>query len=271
MVVSTGDAARKFGAAVRQRRTQAGFSQQQLADMIPISQSAISDIELGKTHAKRAQAARIDEVLTSAGRLLSSWESQYDGYQAPEWIRELSLLESRATEIRDYHPLVVPGLLQTEDYARATIRAGNRAATEPQVEALVASRLERQGILRAESPPRYLAVVDEAVFRRPTGGLTVMAAQIDHLLSTAESERIEILVVPLETTRSHPGLDGAFRLIRVPELGEILWFETRVSGGPVEDAAAVAEHATCFADLLGVALPTDSSYSLLRKLRGEIS
>ncbi|MFC3999057.1 Scr1 family TA system antitoxin-like transcriptional regulator [Nocardiopsis sediminis] len=269
MPIDIADAARKFGAEVRRRRNQAGLSQTQLADQIPLAQSTISSIELGKTHTKRDQAARIDRVLTGGGKIIALWESQYDGFQVPAWVREVSELESRATEIRDYHPLVVPGLMQTGGYARAAIRAGNKGAADSEIDGLVAERLARQRIFDAELPPRVVAVIDESVFRRATGGPTVLAAQIDHLLSMMDRDRVEILVVPLET-RSHPGMDGAFRLIRVPEVGDILWLETRVSGGPVEDADATSVHLGLFADLLGVALPVDGSRALLEKIKGDL-
>ncbi|NYE45303.1 hypothetical protein HDA32_000423 [Spinactinospora alkalitolerans] len=229
----------------------------------------MSDIERGRTAAKRDAAERIDQVLTSGGRLVALWESQYDGYQAPAWVREVSELEARATRIRDYHPLVVPGLLQTEEYATMAVRAGNKSATAREVGALVRARMDRQEVLRGDLAPRYLAVVDETVFRRPTGSRRVMAAQIEHLLTMADNERIEVLVVPLETPM-HPGMDGAFRLISVPEVGEILWQETRNTGGPVENPEHIEEHVNLFADLLGVALPAYASGELLERIKGEM-
>lgn len=269
MSVDRSSAACKFGAEVRRKRVQAGLSQTQLASMVPLSQSTVSGIELGRTNSKRDQAARIDQVLGCGGKLLALWESQYDGYQVPTWVREVSQLESKATEIRDYHPLVIPGLLQTEEYARATIRAGNKAMPEEELNGLVTTRIDRQAVFTSELPPRYVAVIDEGVFRRPTGGRHIMAAQIDHLLAISDNERIDILVVPLDT-RSHPGMDGAFRLIKVPEVGDILWMETRVAGGPVEDPEALSVHMSLFADLLGVALPAEGSRRLLEKLKGEL-
>lgn len=269
MAVPPDEVARSFGAEVRRLRNQAGLSQQQFGDKIPLSQSAVSDIERGRSQVRRGQAERIDQVLTSGGRLVALWESLYDGYQAPAWVRELSEIEARATRIRDYHPLVVPGLLQTEEYARVAVRAGDKSASPREVDAVVSSRLERQQILRGDNAPRYLAVIDENVFRRPTGSRDTMARQVRYLLAASDNERIEVLVVPLETSM-HPGMDGAFRLLHVPEVGEILWQETRHTGGPVENPAYIEDHVNLFADVLEVALPASASRALLERIEGEM-
>lgn len=268
MPVPTDESARNFGLEVKRLRRQAGCSQQYLAEKIPLSQSAVSDIERGRTTAKRDQAERIDQVLTAKGRIVAVWESQYDGFEAPSWVREVSELEARATRIRDYHPLVIPGLLQTEEYARIAVRAGDKTASTREVEAVVKARLDRQELIRSDAAPRYLAVIDESVFRRPTGSKHVIARQIRHLLEMSDNDRVEVLIIPLETSM-HPGMDGAFRLIHVPEVGEILWQETRNTGGPVENPAYIEEHTNLFADLLEVALPAHASRMLLERIEGE--
>ncbi|WP_017596250.1 helix-turn-helix domain-containing protein [Nocardiopsis potens] len=268
-MTSTEDAAHGFGDDLRRFRRQSGFSQQQLADAIPMSQSMISDIERGRVAPKWEHVERIDRVLTTRGRVAASWKLRFNAHQVPPWVKEVSQLEQRAACIRDYHPLVVPGLLQTEAYARATIRAGNMNATPEQVNALVASRLERQRILASPAAPRYTAVIDETVLLRPTGGEQVMKEQIDHLVAASSSERTEVLTVPLKT-KMHPGLDGPFRLLSVPDLGDVLWREVRRAGGPVENPDHVAEHVSLFADILGSALPAEESLSLMKQIRGEL-
>ncbi|MFC7328475.1 helix-turn-helix domain-containing protein [Marinactinospora rubrisoli] len=269
MVVDAGESARKFGAEIRRLRLQSGYSQQQLADMIPISQSTISSAELGRVKVKKDLAGRIDELLTASGRLMATWEAQYSAYEPPDWYRKVPAMERRATEIQDYQPLLVPGLLQTEDYARASIQAGNRRAAVDHVEALVTARMERQQILRCRNPPFFLAVLDDTVLRRRMGGSETMARQLEQLREVSTWERVELLVVPADTL-GHPGLDGGFRLLKVPDAGTVLYEEVRATGGVVIDPVLVDEHVSLMGDLRGVALPPDQSRALIEKARGEI-
>lgn len=270
MVTSPGPAARKFGAEVRRSREQAGISQNYLAASIPTSQTNLSDIELGKRSVKKDMAERLDQLLTSQGRLIAAWEAFTKSYDPPEWYQKLSLLEPRATEIEDYQPLLIPGLLQTRSYIRATIRASNRIALEDEVEAKVAERIERQEILKEPTAPFLLAVVDEMALYRRMGTREVMGHQLGYLGSVAEWERVEILVVPKDTW-NHPGLDSGFRLLRSPDTGTVLYQETRAGGGVIVDPETVEDHASLLGMLRSVALPPEQSQAAIAKAQGEFT
>ncbi|UOE19380.1 helix-turn-helix transcriptional regulator [Thermobifida halotolerans] len=268
MPIDPDEASRKFGAEVRRLRLQAGFSQTRLAETIPVSQSAISDIERGKTQVKKDQAERIDQALTAKGRLVALWKSQYDGYDPPDWYRKIPEMERRAVQIQDYQALVVTGLLQTERYARATMRAGDRLASEEQVEARVQARMAQQEILKSTQAPFLVATIDESVLGRRLGSPEVMREQLRHLCDASTWERVEVLIIPSSTWDS-PGVDGSFRLLRVPGAGTILYREAGSTGGVIIDPEIVERHTALMGDLRALALPPDQSRALLERTLGE--
>ncbi len=122
------------------------------------------------------------------------------------WFRKWAELEQAAISIRSYQPLLVPGLLQTEAYARAVLSTGG-LLPPAEVERIVAGRLDRQAILDAEAPPRPVAVIDEVVLRRVVGDRAVMAGQVAHLAALTEREHVQVRVIPAENPW-HTGLAG---------------------------------------------------------------
>ncbi len=260
---------RKFGAEVRRFREQAGLSQSRLASLLPASQATVSDIELGKTPAKKDTAERIDQALNSEGRLVAVWEEQHEAYTPPDWYRKLPIVEQRATQVHEYQPLLVPGLLQTQGYAGASIRASNRSVPQAAVDAKVAERTERQTILRREDPPFLSVVLDETALYRRLGSPEIMRKQLEYLLEVSVWSRVEILIIPAGTW-DHPGLDNGFKLLRLPDVGMLLYLETKSSGGVIADAGTVDEHISRLGDLRGLAFPPDQSRSLIKKALGEV-
>lgn len=271
MVVNRRSPAERFGAQARKLREQARLSQTELAKKLLTSQTTVSNIEVGKQRPKRDIAVALDAALTSDGALVEAWDTAFKSYEPPEWYRKLPELERTATEIQDYQPLLVPGLLQVEGYARASVQASNRRADPDYVEAKVRERQERQAILRSEGTPAPFlsAVLDETALYRRLGGSAIMKAQLEHLREVSMWPRVEVLVIP-SATPEHPGLDGGFRLLRTPEAGTVLYQETRSGGGVVMDQEAVEDHIALLGDLRGVALPPEQSRALVEKARGEI-
>lgn len=131
-------------------------------------------------------------------------------------------LESRATEIRSFDGLVLPGLLQTREYAAATIRAADPDASDDFVERGVEFRMVRQQVLGREQPILFKSIVDEGVLRRAVGGDGAMRAQLGHLLELGKHERVEIRVLPF-SSGAHPAHDGSFQILfqshPYPEVG----------------------------------------------------
>lgn len=132
----------------------------------------------------------------------------------PEVYTAYISFEYEAAGVRNYQSLYIPGLLQTEDYARAVVRSGVLSATDAQVADRVQARMDRQGVLTKEAPLTFWAIVDEAALRRVVGGVDVMRAQFRHLVEAVKAPNITFQVIPF-SAGAHPGMPGEFvRLIQ---------------------------------------------------------
>jgi transcriptional regulator with XRE-family HTH domain len=200
---------------LRSARIAAGLSQEELGKSINYSGSQVSAVENGQRPPTRAYVAAVDDALEKGGlfeRLLGSI-SVLD--QAPIWFRDWVVIEREATLIRWFEQSIVPGLLQTEAYARTILEVGS-LHTEAEIERLVAARLDRQSILIQPEPPTLIAIIDENVLHRAIGNASIMAAQCEHLLDCASRSHIQLHVVP-GSAGAHPGLDGPFILANGPD------------------------------------------------------
>ena len=170
-----------FGAMLRYYRERAGLSRTELARQISKSVSLIQAIELGQRAATADVTEDLERVLPADGALTRLRDEIGDGlgYQAyPSWFQDWLVSEREAKKLRWFEPMFVPGLLQTEDYARAIFRT-RFGMTSEEIDELVAARLKRQEILAREQPPAFWVIVDEAVLRRPVGGRYVMREQVN--------------------------------------------------------------------------------------------
>src|SRR5262249_55191581 len=125
-------------------------------------------------------------------------------------------LESRASAIRTFETVVVPGLLQTRDYAKTVIRAADPDAPDEQIQRWVEVRMTRQQLLTRAEPVQFAAILDEAVLRRRVGGNDGMRVQLNHLLAIAKKPTVEIMVLPA-TAGAHASPDGAFEIFEMPD------------------------------------------------------
>ncbi len=224
---------RRLGMELRVLREASGLNSQQAAEELGCSQSKISRLENGKSP---VSVRDVRDLLGLYGvtdeqqreRLLGlARESRQRGWWAefgawlPSGFDTYAGMEAAAASVRAYQAQLVHGLLQTEDYARAVLRALRPEDTRESVEKLVQFRLARQAQLtRAENPLGLWVIFEEEVLRRPVGGLAVMQAQLQHLLEVAEEPGITVQVLP--TARgAHAGLDGSFSLFEFPEPGDL--------------------------------------------------
>ncbi len=212
------------GAQLRRLRTEQGISREQAGEAIRASEWKIHRLENGQVGFKDRDVADLlalygvtdpgdVEVLLTMAREANApgWWQQY-GDVLPQWFRAFVDLESVATRIRTYEGQLVPGLLQTEDYMRAVIRAQLPEPAED-TERRVEVRQTRQTLLTRPNPPQLWAVVDEAALRRPVGGRKVMCAQVERLLEATELPNLILQVLPLGAG-AHPALVSAFSLLR---------------------------------------------------------
>ncbi|MDG4793206.1 DUF5753 domain-containing protein [Micromonospora sp. WMMD1082] len=181
------------------------------------------------------------------------------------WFREWAEFEQKASSLRWYEPLLVPGLLQTEAYARAVLTTGG-LLPPVEVEEIVAARLARQRVLEREIPLQLVAVIDEVVLRRRVGGdRAVMAGQLTHLADQGERENVQVRVIPAESPW-HTGLAGPFVLGRTPDGAEAAYLDNQLRGQVVTERADLASLGARWESVTGEALPRRRSIELIREV-----
>ncbi|HLL36546.1 MAG TPA: helix-turn-helix transcriptional regulator [Streptomyces sp.] len=190
----------------------------------------------------------------------------------PGWFSMYVSLEGAASLIRSYEPHFVPGLLQTEDYARGVLTSGAVGQTRPEdIERHVALRMQRQELLTRPDAPRLWMVMDETALRRPVGGPEVMRAQIDKLLEATKLPHVTLQVIPF-STGPHPGTYGPFVLFRfaVPELPDMVYSEYLTGAVYLDARAEVATHLEVMDRMAAQAATAQRTKEILRDLRKEL-
>lgn len=190
----------------------------------------------------------------------------------PGWFSMYVSLEGAATLIRSYEPHFVPGILQTEEYARGVMKSGAVGQTRPEdIERHVALRMQRQNLLTREGAPRIWAVMDETALRRPVGGSEVMRAQIDKLIEATKLPNVTLQVVPF-STGPHPGTYGPFVLFRfaMPELPDMVYSEYLTGALYLDERSEVATHLEVMDRMAAQAATAHRTKEILRDFRKEL-
>ncbi|MGW2713076.1 helix-turn-helix domain-containing protein [Streptomyces sp. NPDC001356] len=226
---------RKLGAELRMLRTGAGLTSGDAARLVGWHQSKVSRIETGASGVKpddlrllldayQVGDAHLRELLLmlagsddAGGR--HRWWHAYRGVLPPTY-RDFISLESQASAMRTLETTVVPGLLQTPEYARAVTRAAVKDLDEDRLDTLVEVRLARQDVLRSDPPLVLSAVLDEAVLRREVGGPQVMARQLERLTEAARLPQVRLQVLPF-AAGAHVGLTGPFVIFSFPSTSDL--------------------------------------------------
>ena len=259
-----------FGAKVRRWRTAAGLSQEQLGQRIGYSGALVGKVETGDRAPSLDFAEGCDRALPTAdglfGRLYELARHWDGGY--PSWFTEWVEAERRAITLRTWQPLLVPGLLQTPDYARALFLAWHGSDSDDQVDQLVNARIERQAIFQSPDPPSLWAVLDEGVLRRRIGSAPTMNDQLLHLLDVSERSTITVQVVPAEAG-AHVGLLGAFSIAALANAPGIVYLDTPDQGQIMERPSVVAKISEIFDRVGSEALPRGASRDLIRRVAEE--
>jgi transcriptional regulator with XRE-family HTH domain len=258
-----------FGAELRYYRERAGLSQTELAVLVNVSHDVISKIETGDRAPAKDFPDRLDDVpeLDTRGGLARLWDNLRKGLRhraIPGWFQPWTHFEAQATTLRWYEPLLVPGLLQTEDYARA-ILAVSPGGKHEDLDDQVAARIGRQAILARSDPPQLWCVVDEGVLHRSVGGPKVMHDQLEHLADLAENPQTTIQVIPA-SAGAHAGLLGGFIIADVDGSPSMVYLETAAEGQIADSPAIVAHAMLRFDALRSEALPRAASRDLIMKV-----
>ncbi|BCJ38354.1 transcriptional regulator [Actinocatenispora thailandica] len=192
----------------------------------------------------------------------------------PDWFGQYLGLESDASTIRAFDGLAVPGLLQTEEYARAMVQALVTRQSSAEIDRFTRLRIERQQrITDDEDPVQFRAVLDEGLLWRQVGGRQVMIEQIERLLEVGQRPNVEIQVVP-SSAGAHAGMDGSFVVMDFPPLptpfptidDRIAYVDLLVGAKYFDNPAEVAPYEAVWEQLRGDALSSDESDALLRRI-----
>ncbi|MDQ0486697.1 helix-turn-helix transcriptional regulator [Streptomyces cellulosae] len=255
-----------FGARVRRLRTVAGLTQAELGALTHVVSTRITQIERASGAKPTLELARaLDAALGADDLLVELWPYVYRE-AFPDWSRKFMEYSERAVAVRQYAAHVVPGLLQTEDYARAVLKVGRTLSSEAQLEERVALRMGRQERLGAPDRPELWVVLDEAVLRRPVGGLPVMRDQLTRLLASATEPHITVQVLPFDQGE-HEVMGGSLTVLTMPDGREVAYTEGAHYGQLVEEPDEVASLALTYDRLRAAALPPLMSLDMIRFVR----
>jgi transcriptional regulator with XRE-family HTH domain len=224
---------RLLGAQLRRLREERGITLEDAGEVIRASGSKMSRLETGRVGFKDRDVADLQQraALHQLARGASShgWWHDYSDVM-PAWFESYVGLEEAAVSIRTYEIQFVPGLLQTEDYARAVTLLGHDGEPSEEIEQRVALRMGRQALLTGPNPTHLWAVLDEAVLRRPAGRPGVMRRQLQQILQAAERPNVTIQVIPF-SAGAHAAAGGPFSILRFAErdLPDVVYLEQLTS------------------------------------------
>ncbi|GAA2927457.1 Scr1 family TA system antitoxin-like transcriptional regulator [Kitasatospora cinereorecta] len=252
-----------YGAELRRLREAAGLSQNELGERVFCSGTYIGLFEAAERRPQAEISRALDELLGSGEHLQRlcrlARTSKVAGYFA-----DAAELQQRAVSIAEYSSMVIPGLLQTESYARALTRAAHPYSSGEIIDGHVRTRMERGSLLDSPTPPVLWVIVHEAALRVPVGGDAVIAEQLDHLHTQGSTRpRVVIQVLPF-SAGANPLLDTAVTLMHFADAPPAAYTESAYSGELVEDTALV-EHISSAYDLARAsAFSPEASLSLIR-------
>ncbi|NMO57599.1 helix-turn-helix domain-containing protein [Actinoplanes sp. TBRC 11911] len=279
---------RRLALTLRQLRDAAGLAASEAARRVDHDASWLSRIETAEVRphpndvrallslygVESDQAEAVIAVARQAKQ--RGWWQRYSDI-LPDWFSTYVGMESEASVIRTYECQMIPGLLQTEEYARSAIMGGPIPVRPDEGERQVSLRMERQAILTSEDPPLLRVVVDEGAVRRLVGGAAVMKAQIDRLIEVSESANVQILMLPYS---AGVGFDGSFVILNFPPLPEpypdaaedqMVYVDTLTGALYLERPAEISAYAAAYEQLQATALGPKETRTELTKISNELT
>jgi transcriptional regulator with XRE-family HTH domain len=271
-----------LGGHLRRLRESRGITAELAADSIRGSHSKISRMEHGRVGFKERDVGDLltlygvidgeerDALLNLAREAnLPGWWHAYADI-LPTWVEPYVGLEAAASIIRTYQIQFIPGLLQTDEYARALITQG-KAANEEDITRSTELRVSRQEILRASNAPQLWVVLDEGALRRPVGGRGIIRGQVKHLLAMTEHPSVTIQVLPF-SVGAHSAMGGPFTILRFaePDLQDVVYIEQLTSALYLDKSAEVDSYLEVMEQLCLQADPATATPGLLRKILAEL-
>ncbi|OWA21694.1 transcriptional regulator [Streptomyces sp. CS057] len=254
-----------FGSRLRKLRVAAGLTQTEVGLLAHVVGSRIAQLERATGAKPTLELTRVlDKELVADELLIDLWPYVYrEAY--PDWSRAFIAYSARAAVIREYASHVVPGLLQTPEYARALLSVGHTLRDAEHLEERLEARLDRQVRLTGPDRPELWIILDEAVLRRPVGGAAVMQGQLEKLLRMAEEPNVTIQVLPFDQG-AHGSLGGSLTVLVMPDGTEIAYTEGAHYGQLTEEPDEVERFVLTYDQLRAMALPPLMSLAMIRSV-----
>jgi transcriptional regulator with XRE-family HTH domain len=258
-----------FGRQVAFYRNRADMTQAEVAELVDgYSLAMIKAVEQGIRAAKPDLIAQIDRIVGAEGALLAGSEHIAEA-NYPTGFGEQANLERDCVWLHSYEPNTIPGILQSEAFARAVINAHTPTIDDDEVERLVRARIERQQLFGRRPPANLSFVVEEHVLRRPVGGPEVLRAQLALLLEVSALRHISIQVMPTDV-QEHTGLDGPITLLETARRRILGYVEGQLGGVHVADPEEVSVLTQRYGIIRSQALTKTQSADLIKKIVGEL-
>jgi transcriptional regulator with XRE-family HTH domain len=274
---------KRLGIELRRLREQAELTCEDVGQRLECSGTRISRMETGRISVRPGDVRELLEVYRVTGAEADSLvqlarEARRKGWWhtyarvLPHWFEAYIGLESEAVRLRDFQPLVMPGLLQTEDYARAVLRAAPHAGSSAEIDRQVALRMERQKILSQDCPPHLWVVLSESVLRVHVGGPAVMRAQLHWLAEVAGQPNLTLQVLPFTTT-AHVHPISPFTMLEFPDAADpaVVYLEHLTGSLFLDNEDDVRRYRVIFDHLCAEALSTSQTAGLIARLAAELA
>ena len=269
---------RELGARLRGLRLAAGLNADEVAARMEVSAAKISRIETGTRGVSVADLQFLCDLYDASAedrdRLLrlnrdSKRRSWWQQHGLPDSVATYTGLEDATVSIHQYETSLIPGLLQTEAYARALTTEIMFDATSDRVDQIVEARLIRQGRLAESQPPELWTVLDEAVLRRIVGGPPTMRQQLEHLADRGRAAHVTVQVIPFEAG-AHPAMDSAFEILHLEEVSDVVYIEGLLGHFFLQSPADLIRYRRTFDHLRAIALSPRASEELIRSIASHL-
>ncbi|HEY2689532.1 MAG TPA: helix-turn-helix transcriptional regulator [Streptosporangiaceae bacterium] len=274
---------KRLGIELRRLREQASLTCEDVGQRLDCSGTRISRMETGRISVRPGDVRELLEIYGVTGAEADplvqlarearqkGWWHTY-GQVLPTWFEAYVGLEAATARFRDFQSMVMPGLLQTEDYARAVLRAAPNPGSAEDIDRLVALRMERQAILGQANPPGLWTVLSENIIRVNVGGEAVMRTQLRRLIDVAERSNVTLQVLPF-TTAAHVNPISPFTILEFPDAADptVVYLEHLTGSLFLENEEETRRYTVVFDHLRAEALGTAPSVDLIARAAAELA